>query len=146
DARANPKGKLPDDTWYLRPQEAMGSGVGYFNPDEDTWYVPRLCGTFKERVQWHPCQLPEALLERIIKPSSDPGDLVFDPFTGSGTTLTTARRLGRDWLGTEMSEDYATKALERIMSAVPDVPETSGDTTPSRTDRPAPAAAGLFGE
>ena len=114
DRRANPAGKLPDDTWYLRPQEA---DEAYFQSDGDTWYQSRLCGTFKERVQWHPCQLPEALLERVIKVSSNEGDLVFDPFAGSGTTLAVARRLGRRWLGCELSEEYAAKALERIEGA-----------------------------
>jgi site-specific DNA-methyltransferase (adenine-specific) len=114
DRRANPSGKLPDDTWYLRPQEA---DEAYFQSDGDTWYQPRLCGTFKERMQWHPCQLPEALLERVIKVSSNEGDLVFDPFAGSGTTLAVARRLGRRWLGCELSEEYAAKALERIEGA-----------------------------
>ncbi|MBI1367482.1 MAG: site-specific DNA-methyltransferase [Planctomycetes bacterium] len=119
DARANPGGKLPDDTWYLRPQEAIDGAPAdnapwFFDPDGDTWYLSRLCGTFKERVGWHPCQLPESLLERIIKVSSNEGDIVFDPFTGSGTTLAVAARLGRRWLGTEMSADYARKATERI--------------------------------
>lgn len=142
DRRQNPKGKLPDDTWYLRrfpeaqtwhirPQEAAedsdadasGKNVrGYFRGDGDTWYHSRLCGTFAERQQWHPCQLPEALLERIIKVSSNPGDLVFDPFAGSGTTLAVAHRLGRHWLGCELSEAYARKALARIKSAA----QTSG--------------------
>lgn len=111
DSRANPTGKLPDDTWYLRPQEATSS---HFRADEDTWYQSRLCGTFKERQQWHPCQLPEALLERIIKVSSNPGDIVFDPFTGSGTTLAAAQNLDRQWLGCELSPEYAENALERI--------------------------------
>jgi len=111
DARANPKGKLPDDTWYLRPQTAEGD---HFKPGEDTWYQSRLAGTFKERQGWHPCQLPEALLERIIKVSSNEGDLVFDPFAGSGTTLAAAAKLKRDWLGCELSQDYAERALERI--------------------------------
>lgn len=125
DARTNPKGKLPDDTWYLkfpaskdwhiRPQEAMEqSPENLFAPDGDTWYQSRLCGTFKEREQWHPCQLPEALLERIINVSSNRGDLVFDPFAGSGTTLATAKKLGRDWLGTELSKEYQTNAIKRI--------------------------------
>lgn len=115
DARANPKGKLPDDTWYLRPQDVEKEGMErYFNAQEDTWYLSRLCGTFKERVGWHPCQLPESLLERIIRLSSNQGDLVFDPFTGSGTTLAVAARLGRNWLGCELSKDYAAKATERI--------------------------------
>ncbi|MCC7147330.1 MAG: site-specific DNA-methyltransferase [Phycisphaeraceae bacterium] len=134
DKRQNPAGKLPDDTWYLkrfpdaltwhtRPQEAAeeteaGSSQdivrGYFRGDQDTWYQPRLCGTFNERQQWHPCQLPEALLERIIKVSSNPGDLVFDPFAGSGTTLAVAHKLSRHWLGCELSKSYAAKAKKRI--------------------------------
>ena len=118
DARANPKGKLPDDTWYLRPQDAEADGqLSYFTPDEDTWFLSRLCGTFGERVGWHPCQLPEKLLERIIHVSSNPGDVVFDPFAGSGTTLTVAAMEKRQWLGCEMSEDYADKATERIRYA-----------------------------
>lgn len=114
DTRANPKGKLPDDTWYLRPQAALDAGDGLFSEAADTWTQSRLCGTFKERAGWHPCQLPEALLERIIRLSSNEGDLCFDPFTGSGTTLAVAARLKRDWLGCELSPDYAEKALERI--------------------------------
>ena len=142
DARQNPKGKLPDDTWYQRfpnskdwyqrPQDAIDESKklvdakndpdadelgGYFDADCDTWYLSRLCGTFKEREQWHPCQLPEALLERIILTSSNEGDLVFDPFAGSGTTLAVANRLDRDWLGTELSADYRKKALKRIKAA-----------------------------
>lgn len=111
DKRANSGGKLPDDTWYLRPQEAEDT---HFRPDEDTWFQSRLCGTFAERAGWHPCQLPEALLERIIKVSSNEGDLVFDPFSGSGTTAAAASQLGRDWLACEMSEEYKKKALARI--------------------------------
>jgi len=122
DARANPSGKLPDDTWYLRPQQAVGDRPDdepnwYFDADGDTWYLSRLCGTFKERQGWHPCQLPEALLERIIHVSSNEGDLVFDPFTGSGTTLAVAARMKRDWLGCELSDDYAAKATQRIEHA-----------------------------
>ena len=132
DARANPKGKLPDDTWYLRPQEVEREGIaGFLKPEEDTWYLSRLCGTFKERVGWHPCQLPEALLERIIKLSSNPGDLVFDPFTGSGTTLAVAARMQRHWLGCELSQDYADKALERIQHAA----ETGKTMTSTYADK-----------
>ncbi len=141
DRRANPKGKLPDDTWYLRhfptaaewftrPQEASEADPDHFAPDSDTWYQSRLCGTFGEREQWHPCQLPEALLERIICASSNPGDLVFDPFTGSGTTLAVAKRLGRDWLGCELSPDYRDKALARIHATPVDaqaIPEPAAE-------------------
>jgi len=116
DARANPKGKPPDDTWYLRPQVASDPkhGGSLFKPHEDTWYQSRLCGTFKERVRWHPCQLPEALLERIVKVATVPGDVVFDPFVGSGTTMVAARQLGRRWLGCELSPEYAKRARQRV--------------------------------
>jgi site-specific DNA-methyltransferase (adenine-specific) len=109
DRRANPTGKLPDDTWVLRPQEDERC----FPADSDTWYVARVCGTFKERTG-HPCQMPEAVLERIIRVSSNPGDLVFDPFAGSGTTLAAAKRLGRRYLGIELSEDYAERVRQRL--------------------------------
>ena len=68
DRRANPVGKLPDDTWVLRPQETDD----HFQPDADTWYVSRVCGTFKERTG-HPCQMPEAVLERIIRVATERG-------------------------------------------------------------------------
>jgi site-specific DNA-methyltransferase (adenine-specific) len=111
DRRANPAGKLPDDTWVLRPQEEERC----FASDSDTWYVPRVCGTFKERTG-HPCQMPEAVLERIIRVSSSPGDLVLDPFAGSGTTLAAARRLGRRYLGIELSPEYAERIRQRLTS------------------------------
>jgi DNA modification methylase len=109
DRRANPTGKLPDDTWVLRPQE----DARCFPADSDTWYVARVCGTFKERTD-HPCQMPEAVLERIIGVSSHPDDLVLDPFAGSGTTLAVAKRLGRHYLGIELSAEYAERVRQRL--------------------------------
>src|SRR5262249_6916673 len=114
DRRAHPRGKLPDDTWVLRPQE----DDRFFQPDTDTWYVSRVCGTFKERTG-HPCQMPEALLERIIRVASNPGDLVLDPFAGSGTTLVAAKRLGRRYLGIELSGEYADKVRQRLADHSP---------------------------
>ncbi len=110
DSRAHPKGRLPDDTWILRPQDLPDG----FQPDEDTWYVPRVCGTFKERAGFHGCQMPERLLERIIKVSSNPGDLVVDPFAGSGSTLVVAKKLGRACLGFELSSNYAARIRKRL--------------------------------
>ena len=116
DRRANPTGRLPDDTWILRPQD-LPEG---FQPDEDTWYFPRVCGTFKERAGWHGCQMPEQLLGRIIRACSNEGELVLDPFAGSGTTLAVAKKLGRRFLGFELSPQYAKagrEAVGRIRSA-----------------------------
>lgn len=109
DRRANPAGKVPDDTWVLRPQD----DDRFFSPEDDVWYVPRVCGTFKERTE-HPCQMPEAVLERIIRVATNPGDLVLDPFAGSGTTLATAYKLDRRYVGIELSERYAEAVRERL--------------------------------
>jgi site-specific DNA-methyltransferase (adenine-specific) len=113
DARANAAGRLPDDTWILRPQD-LPQG---FRPDEDTWYFSRVCGTFKERTGWHGCQMPEQLLGRIIRVCSNPGEIVLDPFAGSGTTLVVAKKLGRQWLGFELSTDYAAQVEARLEAA-----------------------------
>ena len=58
--------------------------------------------------------MPEQLLGRIIRASSNPGDVVLDPFAGSGTTLAVAKKLGRSYLGCELSPAYAAKVRERL--------------------------------
>jgi site-specific DNA-methyltransferase (adenine-specific) len=113
DTRANPEGRLPDDTWILRPQDVPDG----FAPESDTWYVPRVCGTFKERAGWHGCQMPEQILGRIILACSNPGDLVLDPFGGSGTTLAVAKKLDRRFVGFELSPDYAAAIQTRLDAA-----------------------------
>jgi len=123
DRRANPTGKLPDDTWVLRPQE----DDRFFSTEDDTWYVSRVCGTFKERVA-HPCQMPEAVLERIIRVASNPGDVILDPFAGSGTTLAVAHRLQRRYLGIELSPEYAEQVRQRLDGIQPDMFPTSEST------------------
>lgn len=116
DKRANPTGRLPDDTWILRPQDLQHEPLA-LQPMDDTWYYSRVAGTFKERQGFHGCQMPEQLLGRIVRISSNPGDLVLDPFSGSGTTLAVAKKLGREWLGFDLSEDYVTYANERLAAA-----------------------------
>ncbi len=96
DRRANPAGKLPDDVWNEHP---------------------RVCGTFSERTG-HPCQMPESLLARIIRASSNEGDWVLDPFCGSGTTATVAHKLNRLYTSIDVSETYVEDAKQRITEAV----------------------------
>ena len=110
DNRANPAGRLPDNTWILRPQDAPTS----FGTGHDTWYFARVAGTFKEREGFHGCQMPEQLLARIIRSSSNPQELVLDPFGGSGTTMCVAKKLGRQFIGLELSEEYVKYINERI--------------------------------
>ncbi|MBX7167303.1 MAG: site-specific DNA-methyltransferase [Pirellulales bacterium] len=118
DRRAHAKGRLPDDTWILRPQDVPEC----FSPEEDTWYFPRVCGTFKERAGWHGCQMPEQLLGRIVRACSREGDLVLDPFGGSGTTLAVAKKLKRRYLGFELSPEYAARIEARLAAIAPGDP------------------------
>ena len=68
----------------------------------DVWYIPTVNSMSKERIGY-PTQKPEALLERIIKASSNEGDIVLDAFCGGGTTCAVARRLGRKFIGIDQS-------------------------------------------
>lgn len=145
DKRANPKGRLPDDTWIIRPVEAAGGFsieadellttaedgpsddaqtwtlrpqdlAGCFQEDEDCWYFPRVAGTFKERAGFHGCQMPEQLLGRIIRYCSHKDEVVLDPFSGSATTLAVAKKLGRRYMGFDISDEYVTHGLKRLDS------------------------------
>ena len=93
DKRADRRGKMPDDVWNT---------------------YSRVCGTFKEREKWHPCQMPESLLTRIISVSSNEGDLVLDPFNGSGTTASASLQLGRKFCGIDISQNYVDNTRTRL--------------------------------
>ncbi len=138
DRRACPKGRLPDDTWILRPQD-LPEG---FQPDEDTWYFPRVCGTFKERLGGHGCQMPEQLLGRIIRACSNPADLVLDPFAGTGTTLAVAKKLHRHFIGFELSAQY-TQWIEARLEAIEPGDPLAGELDPLRRMPSAPQAIPL---
>lgn len=113
DKRGNPAGRSPDDTWILRPQDCSDG----FTPEEDTWYFPRVAGTFKERQGFHSCQMPEQLLGRIIRACSHEGEVVVDPFSGSSTTVTVAKKLGRNFFGFELSAEYVKFGRKRVAAA-----------------------------
>lgn len=86
------------------------------------WVIP-ICGG-QERlkrggVKAHPTQKPEALLYRILLACTNPGDVVLDPFFGTGTTGAVAKRLGREWIGCERDDTYIDVAEERIAAALP---------------------------
>jgi modification methylase len=87
------------------------------------WLLPICSGS--ERVKGddgskaHPTQKPESLLYRILLACTKPGDVVLDPFFGTGTTGAVARRLGRHWVGIERERSYVKVALERIESTLP---------------------------
>lgn len=88
----------------------------------DVWSMPLVQG--KERIRGtdgralHPTQKPEEMLKRIILASSNEGDVVLDPFLGSGTTAVVAKKLGREWIGIEKSKKYVDMAKKRIDSVI----------------------------
>lgn len=90
------------------------------------WSFP-LC-TGEERLKdetgakAHPTQKPEALLHRVILASTKPGDVILDPFFGTGTTGAAAKRLGRHYIGLEQDEKYVKLAKERISKVIPVAP------------------------
>ena len=84
DKRADARGRVPDDVWEF----------------------PRVCGNFKERKAWHPCQHPKELLRRMVLFSTKPGDLVVDLFAGTGNMLDVCNELGRDCIGIDISKNY----------------------------------------
>ena len=143
DRRASSKGRLPDDTWIIPPDIAQTFALRpqdlatQFGADEDTWYFPRVAGTFKERAGFHGCQMPEQLLGRIIRCCSEENDLVMDPFAGSASTLIVARKLGRRVMGFELSEEYAKAGMQRLETAIPGDALT-GAPEPTMSARPTP--------
>ena len=100
-----------------RPYKSTKKGRLYFNPlgpmMTDVWDIPFLSTVARERTAW-PTQKPLALLERIIRAGTNPGDLVADFFCGSGTTLVAAQALGRRYLGCDASEEAVRIARQRL--------------------------------
>jgi adenine-specific DNA-methyltransferase len=95
--RCNPLGKNPGDVWSI-PKVTSGRQR-----------------SSKERMP-HPAQFPEAVIERVILASSKEGDIVLDPFMGSGTTAAVATRLGRQSIGFELRPDYVLTTASRLDS------------------------------
>jgi modification methylase len=103
------------------------------------WVLPICSG--QERVKdedglkAHPTQKPEALLYRILLACTKPGDVVLDPFFGTGTTGAVARRLGRRWIGIEREPSYVKVARERIESTLP-LDESAMQVVPDKRNAP----------
>jgi modification methylase len=118
--------KGADAKGYTFHYEALKAGNDDVQMRSD-WFFP-LC-TGEERLKdaagrkVHPTQKPEALLARVLLAASRPGDVVLDPFFGSGTTGAVAKRLGRSFIGVERDRTYAAAALRRIAAVEPLGPE-----------------------
>jgi adenine-specific DNA-methyltransferase len=105
----------------------------------DVWYGKfwgRIQGNNKERRAKHDNQLPEVYLQRVIACSSNPGDVVLDPFLGSGTTGVVAHAMGRHFIGTEYSKPNAEMAFERIINGpVREIDVLRGESTAIHSSR-----------
>ena len=117
--------------WAARDQSAKKYTFNYdalkaFNEDtqmRSDWVIPICSGgeRLKDEAgdKVHPTQKPEGLLHRVLLASTRPGDVVLDPFFGTGTTGAVARKLGRSFVGIERDETYAAAARARIDAVVP---------------------------
>ncbi len=133
--------------WASRDQNAKGYTFNYdalkAANDElqmrSDWLFPictggeRLKGGEGRKV--HPTQKPEALLHRVLLASSKPGDVILDPFFGTGTTGAVAKRLGRHFVGVEREAEYIVAATARI-AAVSPAPESAVETAHSKRAEP----------
>lgn len=124
---------------YTFHHHAMKSLNGDLQMRSD-WYLPLCSGKERLRVDGqraHPTQKPEALLYRVLMASTDPGDIVLDPFMGTGTTGVVAKRLHRRWIGVEREERYVEMARQRIEAIVqPEVYDPEVYKTPDPRKRP----------
>ena len=130
--------KGPQAKSYTFHYEALKGGNDDVQARSD-WFLPICSG--EERLKdedgrkAHPTQKPEALLRRILLSSTNPGDVVLDPFFGSGTTGAAARALGRRFIGIERDEGYAAVARERIDAVTP-LPDGAVAPLPAKRAEP----------
>lgn len=101
------------------------------------WFIPLCTGAERLRnahgLKLHPTQKPEALLHRVLLASTSPGDIVLDPFLGTGTTAVVARRLSRHYIGIERHPAYVEAALGRVRRVRP-VSEDGVATSPTKRE------------
>lgn len=127
----------PNGRGYTFNYEAMKA----LNEDlqmRSDWHLPICTGgerLKKNGEKAHPTQKPEALLHRVLLASSNPGDLVLDPFFGTGTTGAVAKRLGRDFIGIDADPGYVDLAAKRI-AAVQPLDQEDLAVTPSKRSLP----------
>ena len=103
DAGRNPDGRLPDDTWILRPQDLAGRLPPTRTPGTSRASAARS----RSGPAGTAARCPSSCWAGSSAPARNPGELVLDPFAGSGTTLAVGQKLGRRYLGFELSPEYA---------------------------------------
>lgn len=102
-------GKPREELWTPNPLGAK---------PKDVFEIPTTCNGMNEKTP-HPTQKPEELLRKLVLAASDEGQIIVDPFSGSGTTLVVAEQLNRKWLGCEINHEYNGWASERLKDISP---------------------------
>ena len=102
-------GKKASSVWVPNPLGAK---------PKDVFEIPTTCNGMGEKTK-HPTQKPEELLRKLVLAASSVGDVVLDPFSGSGTTAVVAEQLQRVWLGCDLSAEYNSWAIDRIDHVIP---------------------------
>ena len=111
--------KYPSKLSYTGNKKGRLSGNPLGKNPEDVWAIPNVVGNHVEKTS-HPCQFPVALVERLVKALTNKGDLVFDPFMGSGSAGVAALINQRRFLGAEIHKPYVKEAKKRLQLALKD--------------------------
>jgi modification methylase len=127
------KTKTARPTFNYAAMKALNDGVQM----RSDWTLPICAGAErlknKEGKKAHPTQKPESLLHRVLLATTNPGDIVLDPFFGTGTTGAVAKKLGRHFIGLEADPDYAEVARKRIAAILPGDPDALKVTQSKRS-------------
>lgn len=105
--------KYPKKKYYKGPNKGQLSGNPLGKNPGDVWEITNIKALHPEKTD-HPCQFPVGLVDRLVRSLSNPGDIVVDPFLGSGTTIIAAAINGRKSLGIEISEKYIKISKQRV--------------------------------
>jgi len=109
--------KYPGKRHFKGPKKGLLSGNPLGKNPEDVWSIPNVKANHIEKTN-HPCQFPVGLIERLVLSMTKPGQLVFDPFAGVGSSGVAAALHERRFIGCELIADYAEQAKERIDAAL----------------------------
>ncbi|NJK91887.1 MAG: site-specific DNA-methyltransferase [Blastochloris sp.] len=109
--------KYPGKKHYKGDKKGEFSGNPLGKNPSDVWEIPNVKANHVEKTE-HPCQFPVALAERVIKAFTNPGDLVLDPYVGSGSTAAAAALNKRKFVGSELDSKYYSIAKKRVLAAL----------------------------
>lgn len=108
--------KYPGKTYFKGKKKGQISGNPLGKNPSDVWDIPNVKSNHVEKTE-HPCQFPEALAQRLVLALSNKGDIVYDPFSGSGTTALACYLNERKFMGTELEKKYFDISVDRLNSA-----------------------------